>query len=158
MLSYLMLQECKTHQSSPGRCDTTASLCIFIYYWIIMVVSLTTLQWLVYTVLLCFLMPQLVPFQEKKLVAEIKKTAKTGNEVSVLGFCGRYLFPNNFLLDVLQYMFCIALGGNQNFSSAISQAQATNRKFTRYTGTDSWSSYPHTGISSFQFDLCNCKF
>lgn len=63
-----------------------------------------------------------VPFQEKKLVAEIKKTAKTGNEVSMLGFCVRCLIHNILLLDVLQYVFCIAIGCNQNSSPATSQA------------------------------------
>jgi hypothetical protein len=39
-----------------------------------------------------------VIMQEKKLVAEIKKTAKTGNEVSLLESWGRSQFSSSYVL------------------------------------------------------------
>lgn len=47
-------------------------------------------NWINCAILSGLVMMSLVILQEKKLVAEIKKTAKTGNEVSLLGCCGRF--------------------------------------------------------------------
>ncbi|GJM95980.1 hypothetical protein PR202_ga12780 [Eleusine coracana subsp. coracana] len=100
----------------------------------------------------------IVTLQEKKLVAEIKKTAKTGNEVSLLGFFGRSSIHIFFVL-VSDMDLWFSLGGNQNISSAACQAEATNSQFARHTSTDPWSSYPHTGMDTFLFvfwDYCCC--
>jgi len=50
-------------------------------------------------------------------------------------------------------MIWISQGGNQNISSATCQAQATDPQFARHTGTDSWSSYSHTGMATLCFFL-----
>jgi hypothetical protein len=50
-------------------------------------------------------------------------------------------------------MIWISQGRNQNIGSATCQAEATNPQFARHTGTDSWSSYSHTGMATFLFDF-----
>jgi hypothetical protein len=66
--------------------------------------------------------------QEKRLVAEIKRTAKTGNEVFVLMFQFQH---NNFGLRSYggSYLFVISIsfiGSNQNSGPPADQAKTAN--------------------------------
>jgi len=63
--------------------------------------------------------------QEKKLVAEIKRTAKTGNEVSTL-ILYSVSAPYFFYLDHRVWFSFASAGSNKNSSPSVDQVKAAD--------------------------------